>query len=177
MGNCCGNIFKMGKKTKKHLIAAIIVMIVLGGIFVIGLRVPIPSCWRCFFPSPSGDVGEVKEVTDVNGSARIPLSEVNDTNIHYYKYNANGVWVRFFTIKASDDSIRTAFDACLVCGNDGYYKSGNVVVCKKCRMNIDIDDVGIISGGCNPIPLESQITSLEVIIEVSELENGRQYFE
>jgi len=166
---------KIVDKLKQHEI--LVVCIVFLVLFLAALLWFYKPC--CWFNQDSTFAGNsnIKEVTAQNGTVQIPMSEINDGTMQYYKYNVDGVWVRFFTIRASDGSIRTAFDACLVCGDDGYYNNGNVVVCKKCRMNIDIDDVGIISGGCNPIPLEYQTTSLEVIIEVSELENGRQYFE
>ena len=127
--------------------------------------------------SAFGESSGIKEVTAQNGSVQISLSEVTDGTLHYYKYNASNVWIRFFVVKAQSGNIKTAFDCCEACGPAGYDQSGNELVCKKCGLKFNIENIGIVVGGCNPIPLNATFSASDVIISVSDIESGRQYFD
>ena len=59
-------------------------------------------------------------------------------------------------VKASDGSIRTAFNTCQVCYDSGrgYYKQqGKVVVCQNCGNQFKLDQIEKIKGGCNSVPI------------------------
>ncbi len=105
-------------------------------------------------------------VNSVNGEIRIPIENVNE-NITKYVYNFTefNVGVRFLLVKASDGSIKSALDACRVCGPRGFEQFGNTVVCRRCGVETEIDDIGK-DESCNPIPLESVINSGYVIIPI-----------
>lgn len=136
-----------------------------------------PCCWLKQ-ASTLAETGNVKEVSAQNGVVQIPISEVTDGTLHYYKYNASNVWVRFFVIKGSQSgNIKTAFDACGVCGSYGYTKDGNYAVCKKCGMKFSIENIGTVTGGCNPIPLNATLGPSYIIISAVDIESGRQYFD
>jgi len=104
----------------------------------------------------------------------IPLSEISE-DMNLMEYQANGVNVRYFIVLGSDGEVRTAFDACDVCGgNKGYAQNGDDVVCKNCGRVFSIDDLGSKNrgGGCWPSYLPHQIQGNNVIIQKSDLEAG-----
>ena len=162
---------------KRHKILMVCMIFLLLGVLGVTLFGSYkPCCWfKQSSISTNSDI--VKEVTAQNGTIQIPISEVNDGIMHFYKYNASNVWIRFFVVKAQSGNIKTAFDACEACGPAGYYQSGNELVCKKCGLKFNIEDIGIIVGGCNPIPLNAMLSASDVIISVSDIESGRQYFD
>jgi uncharacterized membrane protein len=104
----------------------------------------------------------------------IPLSEIT-TEMQKYHYETGNTVVKFFAILGSDGKIRTAFDACDVCGGyKGYSQKGNDVICNKCGRFFSIDDIGTKNGpgGCWPSYLSYEIQGDEVLIKKSELEKG-----
>ena len=90
----------------------------------------------------------------VNGEVSIPVATVNDGNLHRFSIEQDGVSIRIIVIRRPDQSLVAAFDACEICGNQGYYQKGPNVICKNCASAIFIPSIGV-RGGCNPIPLES----------------------
>lgn len=110
----------------------------------------------------------------------IPLSEIS-AQAKWYEYNSNGVTIRFFAVKASDGSIKTAFDACDVCygKHKGYRQEGNQMVCNNCGNRYAIDSLGTENkrpGGCWPGYLPSSVAGGKVIIQKSDLDAGRYRF-
>ncbi len=63
-------------------------------------------------------------VTVVNGEARIPVSQVSDGNLHRFAVDDDGTSVRIIVIARPDKSLAVAFDACMICGPQGYYQKG-----------------------------------------------------
>lgn len=107
----------------------------------------------------------------------IPLSDVSDS-AKFYKFDANGVTVKYFMIKAPDGSVRSALDACDVCFPEkkGYKQSGDVMVCVNCGMKFPVSRVGMVKGGCNPHPLPNKVEGDKVVIQKSDLALGVKYF-
>jgi uncharacterized membrane protein len=59
-------------------------------------------------------------------------------------------------VKASDGSIRTAFNTCRVCYDSGrgyYEQEGNALVCQNCGNRFSPDQVEVAANGCNPVPI------------------------
>jgi uncharacterized membrane protein len=110
---------------------------------------------------------QAREVTAVNSIVRIPVSEVQDGNLHLFTLKANGQSIRFMVIK-KPNGYGTALDACLICGAEGYRQEGQNVICRHCASAIYIPSIGQ-KGGCNPIGTTSQVDSNEVVIDVSAL--------
>ena len=81
-------------------------------------------------------------------------------------------------MKSPDGSIRTAFDACMACNHAklGYRQEGNVVVCNNCGMGFSPADIGKVSGGCNPIPINKTTDGQTLVVKATDLESGAQYF-
>jgi len=108
------------------------------------------------------------EVTFVNGQVSIPLTQVQDGDLHRYSAQENGTTVRFWLYQKPDGKIATVLDACEICGAVGFYKGPNGVVCKNCAAPINPQSVGM-PGGCNPVPLKAQVTSDAVIIREADI--------
>jgi uncharacterized membrane protein len=116
-----------------------------------------------------------KQVAFENAAVRIPVAEVSDGNLHRYVVADEGSQVRFIIIQKPDESLATAFDACEICGTQGYYQKGEEVICRNCASDIVIASIGS-HGGCNPIPLESRIEGGAVVIDQPAFERGIKMF-
>lgn len=116
------------------------------------------------------------EVTFINGQVRIPLSEVQDGDLHRFQAKENGVEVRFWLYQKPDGKMATVFDACEICGAVGFYRSSTGVVCKNCAAPINPQSVGM-AGGCNPLPLKAETTADTVLIREADVAAGSRIFQ
>jgi uncharacterized membrane protein len=85
----------------------------------------------------------------------IPVSEITE-NAVFYPVDIGGTRLEVLAVKAPDGTIRTAFNTCQVCyaSGRGYYKQqGTVLVCQNCGNRFRMSQVGLRSGGCNPVPI------------------------
>jgi high-affinity iron transporter len=114
-------------------------------------------------------------VTFDNGAVRIPVTSVNDGNLHRFVIDDQGVHVRFIVIEKPDRSLAVALDACMICGTQGYYQNGPEVICKNCGSDIVISTIGT-AGGCNPVPLASHVDHGVLLINEPDLEGGVKLF-
>ena len=110
----------------------------------------------------------------------ISVSEITE-EAKWYEYDFNGKKISFFAVRASDGSIRTAFDACDVCygSKKGYSQQGNQMVCNNCGNRYPIDGLGtenLRGGGCWPGYLPSRIEGDSLIILKEDLEAGGYRF-
>lgn len=116
---------------------------------------------------------EAHPVTPVNNIVRIPVSEVQDGNLHLFTYKTpDGQTIRFMVIK-KPNGYGTALDACLICGAEGYRQDGQNVICRHCASAIYVPTIGQ-KGGCNPIGFSSQVEGDNVAIDVSALSKAAQ---
>lgn len=139
----------------KNLIMLLLIII---GIFLVGCS-----------STPTGGA-----VVDTEESVKIPISEVSK-KLDKYSFNAGGVNVNYFVVKGKDGKIRTAFDACDVCGGyKGYFQKGDDVVCNNCGRFFSIDEIGTKNrpGGCWPSFLNHRIEEGYVVIDKAELARG-----
>jgi high-affinity iron transporter len=116
------------------------------------------------------------EVSFTNGQVKIPLTQLADGDLHRYEAQENGTEIRFWLYQKPDGKVATVFDACEICGAVGFYKSGNLVVCKNCAAPINPQSVGA-KGGCNPVPLNATQTTDSVIIQEGDITAGSRMFE
>jgi high-affinity iron transporter len=116
------------------------------------------------------------EVTFQNGQVSIPLTQVSDGDLHRFAASENGTTVRFWLYQKPDGKIATVFDACEICGGIGFYKGTNGVVCKNCASPINAQSVGT-KGGCNPVPLNAEILSNEIVIKEADVAAGARMFQ
>ncbi len=116
------------------------------------------------------------EIAFVNGRASIPLNQVSDGDIHFYRATENGTEVRFWLYQKPDGKIATVLDACEICGSVGFYKGTTGVVCKNCAAPINPQSVGM-PGGCNPIPLKAETTADAVILQEADVVAQTRFFQ
>lgn len=125
-------------------------------------------------------LSEAKPVTlQKDGNVHIPIEQVRDGKLHRFVWVADdGKAVRFFVINRYPDKLRlgVVFDACLLCGDQGYVMEGNQVICVACGVHIFIPSIGK-AGGCNPVPVEDWKTdNNELTLSKASLEAGVNYF-
>lgn len=156
------------KKSRLPLFAAVIaaVIIVAGAVFY------------------ANQGGQVQSVTAVAPSAAgstsvaFPLSLFEDGQARHFEHKDGNLTVRYFILKSSDGIIRAAFDACDVCwpAGKGYYQEGDNMVCRNCGRRFASVLVNEVKGGCNPAPLTRSVQNGQVIIQVKDILDGKQYF-
>lgn len=97
---------------------------------------------------------------------------------HYEHKTGDGVTIRYFIMKSSDGVIRTAFDACDVCWQEGkgYVQKDDVMVCRNCGRKFLSTKINVVTGGCNPSPLTRNVEGGKVVIKVEHILEGRKYF-
>jgi len=107
---------------------------------------------------------------------RISLSEISE-NAVWYNYGD----IKYFVVKASDGSIKSAFDACDICygSKKGYRQQGDDMICNNCGNYYSISGLGtknLKGGGCWPGYLPSEIQGENLVIKKSDLEKGEYRF-
>ena len=113
-----------------------------------------------------------RPVTAVGNDVRIPLSEVQDGNLHLFTINIGGQSLRFLIIK-KPNGYGTALDACRICGAEGYRQDGQNVICRHCGSAIYVPSVGD-QGGCNPIGVPAHVDGGDLVLEVGSLAKAAQ---
>lgn len=130
---------------KKNIILASIVAIV----FVIAVQVIFSNEGEKKIPTST------KSVTNENGDMEIPISSITK-DATFYAYDELDSKMEVIAVKASDGTIRTAFNTCQVCYDSGrgyYIQEGDRLVCQNCGNSFSMDDVEIAQNGCNPVPI------------------------
>jgi len=108
-----------------------------------------------------------RPIAAVGNEVRVPLSEVQDVNLHLFTINVSGQSLRFMIIK-KPNGYGTALDACRICGAEGYRQDGQNVVCRHCGSAIYVPSIGEV-GGCNPVGVPSRIEGSDLVMDVSAL--------
>jgi uncharacterized membrane protein len=117
-------------------------------------------------------------VKQENGEVRISIADLDDRAPHFYVFQAGGKDIRFFLLRDAEGGVRAALDACHNCfrAKRGYRQEGNTVICNNCGMSFKYENIGIVTGGCNPIPLPRKMDGQVVVLKVKDLEAGAKYF-
>ncbi|MDR2081803.1 MAG: Fe-S-containing protein [Campylobacteraceae bacterium] len=114
----------------------------------------------------------------VEGKFKIPIKLLEDDELHRFAYiTEDGHKIRFFAINRFKGRISpvVVFDACMICGDMGYTKKGDELICIACNVRIFLPSVGK-PGGCNPIPLVYENDGEYLIIELDEIKTGANFF-
>lgn len=94
---------------------------------------------------------------EVDESGNIVIDTTNiGSKATFYNYNADGTIIRLFAVKASDGTIRMAFNTCQVCNPSPkayFVQNGKNFICQNCKNSFATDNIGKERGGCNPIPI------------------------
>ena len=124
-------------------------------------------------------LGKYEKVKAANGEVSIPAAKVANGKAHFYRFEDSGKEIAFFVVKASDGSIKSAFDACDSCYRDkkGYEQQGDKMNCRNCNQKFVINRIGPnATGGCNPGYLPNRLKGSNVVISVSDLKGGAKFF-
>ncbi|MDR1107878.1 MAG: DUF2318 domain-containing protein [Spirochaetaceae bacterium] len=111
----------------------------------------------------------------------IQTAEVTE-NANFYPVDVDGTRLEVLAVKAPDGTIRTAFNTCQVCyaSGRGFYKQqGTVLVCQNCGNRFRMSQVGVRSGGCNPVPIPAAnktVTGETITIPLDFLKQARVIF-
>jgi len=92
------------------------------------------------------------------GDLRIPKVEVTGTAV-FYPFKAGKVYLEVLAVRAPDGTIRIALNTCQVCYSSGrgyYTQKGDVLVCNNCGNRFPLARVGLVKGGCNPVPVAAE---------------------
>ena len=100
-----------------------------------------------------------------NDELRVPLSEVQDGNLHLFTVKPADQSFRFLVIK-KPQGWGVALDACRICGAEGYRQDGQNVVCRHCGSAIYVPTIGE-AGGCNPIGVPFRVQGSVLVVNVS----------
>jgi uncharacterized membrane protein len=125
-----------------------------------------------------GETATATAAAAPGGDVTIPISQVNDGKAHFYSYDAGGTTVKYFVLADKNGKVRAALDACEVCfaQKKGYHQEGDTMVCNNCGKVFPSDQINVITGGCNPIPLDKKISGGQLTITTDSLTQGVQYF-
>jgi len=99
-----------------------------------------------------------------NDELRVPLSDVQDGNLHLFTVKSADQSFRFLVIKIQQ-GWGVALDACRICGAEGYRQDGQNVVCRHCGSAIYIPTIGE-AGGCNPIGVPFRVDGSDLVVNV-----------
>lgn len=140
---------------------------------IIGLSLILTLFLLSCTKEPSGAVVVAPEAKLESNQIKIPITQVTN-QLQKFEYNVNGVKVRYFAVLGSDSQVRTAFDACDVCGGAGYRQQGKDIACNNCGRVFAIDGLGTKNKGygCWPSYLSHEIKDGDVIIKIAELRQG-----
>lgn len=115
----------------------------------------------------------------IDGKFKIPIKLLEDDDLHRFAYidEESGKKIRFFALNRfkGKTSPVVVFDACMICGDMGYVKNGDELICISCNVRIFLPSVGK-AGGCNPIPLIYENDGEYLIIELDEIKTGANFF-
>ena len=112
----------------------------------------------------------------------IPVSDITD-EASFYPITVDGKDMEVLAVRASDGSIRTAFNTCQSCYTSGagfYSFEDGELVCNNCGFHFLPDQVEVTSGGCNPWPIFNEnktVTDESISISYEFLSASKEIFE
>ena len=122
------------------------------------------------------ELSEPESYSVVEERAVIDIADISDGHLHRYAYTtSSGVEVRFIVIQKAGASFSVGLDACEICGPTGYYEKDGKIICKLCEVAMNIATTGF-KGGCNPIPIEYEVSNGTLTVPLSVLEANASVF-
>lgn len=141
----------------------------------VGVLIIISISAEFIYSRTAQGVSPPEEVSITAGEVRVPVSRLLDHKLHHFVVNAGGARVRFIAILDGTDTVRAGLDACLICGNQGYYQDGANVICRNCAAAVYVPTIGV-AGGCNPIHIDYLVEGQTLIIAEPTLAGAAKYF-
>ena len=135
-----------------------------------------------FYVTQGGESGTVVASAPAASNSTyvsFPASLFDDGKARHFEHVDGKHTIKYFVLKSSDGIIRAAFDACDVCwpAGKGYYQDGDYMVCRNCGRRFASVLVNEVKGGCNPAPLNRSMQDGKLIIQIKDIQEGRQYFD
>lgn len=153
--------------------------IALGTVFILAMMLSGQLYWDKVASQPLQLSDATKVVLDNDNKIRLNLEPLMDGKLHRFAWVADdGKLVRFFVINRLEDHIAPSvvFDACLLCGDQGYVQNGDQIECVGCGVYMFKPSIGK-PGGCNPVPIEGwEVIDNTIIIPKPSLEDGLTLF-
>ncbi|MDR0408035.1 MAG: Fe-S-containing protein [Campylobacteraceae bacterium] len=131
-----------------------------------------------FYASKPPMLSKAEIVEPIEGQFKIPVELLKDNKLHRFAYITDaGNKIRFFALNRFPDKLSpvVVFDACMICGDMGYIKNGDELICISCNVRIFLPSVGK-EGGCNPIPFPYEFDDEYITIKLETIEKGVNYF-
>lgn len=111
---------------------------------------------------------EAERLAALGNVVRVPISEMNGVNLHFFSVDVQGSSIRFLVIRKPNGQYTTALDACQICGAIGFRQEGTTLICRNCGAPINASEVGM-PGGCNPIAFPSRVDGADIVIDMAAL--------
>ena len=153
--------------------------VLLGTLALVPLAGGVQWYWKAVASRPPRLSEATRVALDTDGAIRLPVPPLRDGRLHRFAWVAeDGKLLRFFVINRYPDklSLAVVFDACLLCGDQGYAQQGDQVTCVACGVYLFKPSIGK-PGGCNPVPIEGwQVDGDVLAIQRASLEAGQPMF-
>lgn len=107
---------------------------------------------------------------DENGNIVIQKDSIT-SDATYFNYEVDGITVQILAVRASDDTVRLAYNTCQVCNPSPkayFVQQDGVFICQNCGNRFKTDVVGLSSFGCNPTTVSGLTETDETITIDSE---------
>lgn len=117
-----------------------------------------------------------------DGNLKFAVADLTE-QVTLYPYEAGETYMEVMAVKDSSGTVKTALNTCQVCYNSGqgyYVQEGSTLVCQNCGNVFNIDDIEVIKGGCNPIPVMPDVKTEDgqfITISGEFLTTNATYFE
>jgi len=139
-------------------------MVVLAGVFIMALAT---ALWTLRAPS-------------AEAAPSVPVTALQPLQPLFLEATISGTRVGLVAARAADGTYRTTLNTCEVCypSPRGYYKAdGEWLVCQNCGRRFHVNDMQLIRGGCNPVPLTaSKVVDGRLTFSLPELKSKLRYF-
>lgn len=149
-----------------------------GYAFMLGIIVISLVLYYLLIASKPPQIDDPQIIEPQNGEFRFNAEIIKDNKLHRFAYiTDDGHKVRFFLLNRFPDKVApvVVFDSCSICGDMGYIKENENLICVSCNVRIFLPSVGK-PGGCNPIPLEYKFDGEFITIPLDVIEKGSVYF-
>lgn len=139
-------------------------LLVLGGVFILALGI---AMWTLRAPS-------------AEAAPSVPVAALQPLRPVFVDTTVKGARMGLIAAKATDGTYRTTLNTCEVCfpSPRGYYKAdGEYLVCQNCGNRFHVNDMQVVRGGCNPVPLtSSKVVDGQLTFSLPELKSKLKYF-
>ena len=136
------------------------------------------SLYFDLYASRPPQISEPLLVEPVGDKFIFDVDMLKDNELHRFAYITDeGKQIRFFLLNRFSDRVSPVivFDSCMICGDMGYIKRGNDLICISCNVRIFLPSVGK-EGGCNPIPMAFTFDGKNIIVDYKTIVAGANYF-